>query len=205
MRSCRRRLFAAKTVGKRRIASVFSSENKNCLPRSQTRPSALLALSTKRNEDSYTKTYDDVAFRFLSADEHPDHSTLAEFRKRHLQALAGLFTQALQLCAKAGLVKLGHVAIDGTKIKANASKHKAMSYGRMSETEQRLQQESRSSAEAGRGDRCCRGCAVWQGQARRRVARGVVAAREPVEKDPAGQGRVGKGSRGQGRAGTRRS
>jgi transposase len=87
------------------------------------------------------KSYDDVAFRFLSADEHPDHSTLAEFRKRHLHALAGLFTQALQLCAKAGLVKLGHVAIDGTKIKANASKHKAMSYGRMSETEQRLQQE----------------------------------------------------------------
>ena len=88
-----------------------------------------------------TKTYDDVAFRFLSADEHPDHSTLAEFRKRHLTALAGLFTQALQLCAKAGLVKLGHVAIDGTKIKANASKHKAMSYARMSETEQRLKQE----------------------------------------------------------------
>jgi transposase len=88
-----------------------------------------------------TKTYDDVAFRFLSADEHPDHSTLAEFRKRHLQALAGLFLQALQLCAKAGLVKLGHVAIDGTKIKANASKHKAMSYGRMGETEQRLKQE----------------------------------------------------------------
>jgi transposase len=88
-----------------------------------------------------SKTYDDVAFRFLSADEHPDHSTLAEFRKRHLAALGGLFTQALQLCAKAGLVKLGHVAIDGTKIKANASKHKAMSYGRMSETEQRLKQE----------------------------------------------------------------
>jgi transposase len=88
-----------------------------------------------------TKSYDDVAFRFLSADEHPDHSTLAEFRKRHLAALAGLFTQALQLCAKAGLVKLGHVAIDGTKIKANASKHKAMSYGRMSETELRLKQE----------------------------------------------------------------
>jgi transposase len=87
------------------------------------------------------RTYEDVAFRFLSADAHPDHSTLAEFRKRHLNALAGLFTQALQLCAKAGLVKLGHVAIDGTKIKANASKHKAMSYGRMSETEQRLKQE----------------------------------------------------------------
>jgi Transposase DDE domain len=88
-----------------------------------------------------SRSYDDVAFRFLSADEHPDHSTLAEFRKRHLKALSGLFLQALQLCAKAGLVKLGHVAIDGTKIKANASKHKAMSYARMGETEQRLQQE----------------------------------------------------------------
>ena len=58
------------------------------------------------------KTYDDVAFRFLAAGEHPGHSTLAEFRQRHLEALAGLFTQALQLCAKAGLVKLGHVGID---------------------------------------------------------------------------------------------
>ena len=87
------------------------------------------------------KTYEDVAFRYLSADAHPDHDTLAEFRKRHLEALAGLFTQALLLCAKAGLVKLGHVSIDGTKIKANASKHKAMSYARMGETEQRLKQE----------------------------------------------------------------
>ena len=87
------------------------------------------------------KTHDDVAFRFLSSDEHPDHSTLSEFRKRHLKALSELFTQALLLCEKAGLVKLGHVAIDGTKIKANASKHKAMSYDRMGETEQRLKQE----------------------------------------------------------------
>jgi len=88
-----------------------------------------------------TRTYEDVAFRYLSGDQHPDHATLAEFRKRHLKALAGLFTQALLLCAKAGLVKLGHVAIDGTKIKANASKHKAMSYKRMTETEARLEQE----------------------------------------------------------------
>jgi len=87
------------------------------------------------------KTYEDVAFRYLSADEHPDYSTLSEFRKRHLNARAGLFTQALQLCQKAGLVKLGHVAIDGSKIQANASKHKAMSYGRMSEAEQKLQAE----------------------------------------------------------------
>jgi len=88
-----------------------------------------------------TRTYEDVAFRYLAGDQHPDHATLAEFRKRHLTALAGLFTQALLLCAKAGLVKLGHVAIDGTKIKANASKHKAMSYKRMTEAEARLEQE----------------------------------------------------------------
>ena len=87
------------------------------------------------------RTHEDVAFRYLSGDQHPDHATLAEFRKRHLEALAGLFTQALLLCAEAGLVKLGHVSIDGTKIKANASKHKAMSYKRMNETEARLKQE----------------------------------------------------------------
>ena len=86
-------------------------------------------------------TYEDVGFRFLSADAHPDHDTIAAFRARHLSALAALFVQALRLCEKAGLVKLGHVAIDGTKIKANASKHKAMSYARMTETEARLRQE----------------------------------------------------------------
>ena len=88
-----------------------------------------------------TRTFDDLAFRYLSGDQHPDHATIAEFRKRHLDALSGLFTQALLLCSQAGLVKLGHVAIDGTKIKAYASKHKAMSYKRMNETEARLKQE----------------------------------------------------------------
>ena len=88
-----------------------------------------------------TRTYEDVAFRYLSGDQHPDHATIAEFRKRHLEALSGLFTQALLLCSEAGLVKLGHVSIDGTKIKANASKHKAMSYKHMNETEARLKQE----------------------------------------------------------------
>ena len=87
------------------------------------------------------KMYEDVAFRYLGADEHPDHSTLAEFRKRHLEALAGLFTQALRLCQKAGLVKLGHVAVDGSKIQGNASKHKAMSYGHMREAERKLKEE----------------------------------------------------------------
>ena len=66
---------------------------------------------------------------------------IAEFRRIHLEALSGLFIQVLRLCQKAGLVKLGHVALDGTKVKANASKHKAMSCERMLETEKRLEEE----------------------------------------------------------------
>ena len=71
----------------------------------------------------------------------PDFRTISDFRKRHLQALGELFNQVLRLCEKAGLVKLGHVALDGTKIKANASKHKAMSYGRMEERAAELETE----------------------------------------------------------------
>jgi len=95
-------------------------------------------MSSRRIERA---TYDDLAFRYLAADQHPDHDTIAEFRKQHLPVLAGLFTQVLQLCGKAGLIKLGHVAIDGTKLQANASKHKAMSYGRMEEKEKQLKAE----------------------------------------------------------------
>jgi transposase len=86
-------------------------------------------------------TYEDVAFRYLAADQHPDHDSIASFRQTRLQALAGLFMQALQLCEKAGLVKLGQVAMDGTKLKADASKHKAMSYDRMQEKEKQLREE----------------------------------------------------------------
>jgi transposase len=96
--------------------------------------------SSRRIEQA---TYEDVAFRVLAGDQHPDHDCIAAFRKEHLEALAGLFTQVLELCRKAGLVKLGHIAIDGTKVKANASKHKAMSYDRMSETEKKLEEEVR--------------------------------------------------------------
>src|ERR687898_2471550 len=73
--------------------------------------------------------------------QRPDFRTISDFRKRHLATLAGLFTQVLQLCRKAGLVKLGHVALDGTKLAANASKHKAMSYGRMARAEAALAAE----------------------------------------------------------------
>ena len=86
-------------------------------------------------------TYERVPFRILTADQHPDHDTIAEFRKRHLEALVGLFVQVLRICQKAGLVKLGHVSLDGTKVKANTSKHKAMSYGRMEKKAQELEEE----------------------------------------------------------------
>lgn len=86
-------------------------------------------------------SYEEVAYRVLAAEQHPDHDSISEFRKRHLKVLSGLFVQVLRLCQKAGLVKLGHVALDGTKIKANASKHKAMSYERMCKAEQELEQE----------------------------------------------------------------
>ena len=92
-------------------------------------------------------TYRDVAFRVLTGDQQPDHDSIAEFRRRHLEALAGLFAQVLRLCQAAGLVQLGHVALDGTKLKANASKHKAMSYARMEETERRLEAEVRQLLE----------------------------------------------------------
>jgi len=84
---------------------------------------------------------EDIAFRVLAANNTPDFRTISDFRKDHLKALAALFVQVLKLCQKAGLVKLGHVALDGTKIKANASKHKAMSYKRMKEEEARLEAE----------------------------------------------------------------
>jgi transposase len=82
-------------------------------------------------------------FMAVTGLNRPDFRTVSDFRKRHLEALQGLFLQVLTLCQQAGLVKLGHVSLDGTKIKANASKHKAMSYERMHQTEKRLRQEVR--------------------------------------------------------------
>ena len=80
-------------------------------------------------------------FVMIVALDPPDFRTISDFRKRHLKALGELFLQVLKLCETAGLVKLGHVALDGTKIKANASKHKAMSYQRMKKREAELKAE----------------------------------------------------------------
>jgi len=86
-------------------------------------------------------TYTQIPFRVLTADQHPDHDTIASFRKTHLKALADLFVDVLRLCQTAGLVKLGHISLDGTKVKANASKHKAMSYGRMDKSIAELEEQ----------------------------------------------------------------
>lgn len=100
-------------------------------------------------------TYEDVPTRYLVADAHPDHARIAAFRTRHEKALEGIFVQVVLLCARAGLVKLGRVAIDGTKIKANASRFKSLTYAQMQEEEKQwaVEQVRRWMAEAERVDR----------------------------------------------------
>ena len=85
--------------------------------------------------------HDDVAFRFLAANQAPDFRSVARFRRRHLAALDALFLEILKLCRQAGMVKLGRVGLDGSKVRANASRRKAMSYKRMTEREADLQAE----------------------------------------------------------------
>ena len=88
-----------------------------------------------------TRLHEDIAFRVLAANNTPDFRTISDFRKDHLEALSGLFLQVLMPCQREGLAKLGHVALDGTKVRANASRHKAMSYQRMKEKEAQLSAE----------------------------------------------------------------
>ena len=84
---------------------------------------------------------EDIAFRVLGAGNQPNYRTISDFRKIHLKTLAGLFEQVLKIALEAGAMKVGRVAVDGTKVKANASKHKAMSYDRMKTEEARLNEE----------------------------------------------------------------
>jgi transposase len=99
------------------------------------------ATATMSSRKLEAGTYRDIALRMLCADQHPDFRSIARFRARHLDALAGLFVQALRLCRQAGLVGLGALALDGTKLRANASRHKAMSYDRMGPKAEQLEAE----------------------------------------------------------------
>ncbi len=140
--------FVADVMGELDLSAVFAGYSGDGRGQAAYHPQMMSGLliygycagifSSRRIERA---TYEDVAFRFLSGDQHPDHDTIAAFRERHLEALKGLFLQVLKLCEQAGLVKLGHVALDGTKVKANASKHKAMSYDHMCKREQELAQQ----------------------------------------------------------------
>jgi hypothetical protein len=96
------------------------------------------------------KLYEDVSFRVLGAGNFPSHRTICDFRLRHLPELKELFVQVVGVARELGLVKLGTLALDGTKVKANASKHKAMSYGRMKEKEPKLRQEIEALLERAR-------------------------------------------------------
>ena len=140
--------FVAEVVGELDLSGIYAGYSDDGRGQAAYHPQMMSGLliygycagifSSRRIERA---TFEDVAFRFLSGDQHPDHDTIAAFRERHLEALKDLFLQVLKLCEQAGLVKLGHVALDGTKVKANASKHKAMSYDHMCKREQELAQQ----------------------------------------------------------------
>lgn len=95
-------------------------------------------VSTRRIE---VMSHRDVSFIYLAGGQKPDFRTLARFRRRNAKEIKRLFKETVLLCARLGMVNLGHVALDGTKLKANTSKHKAMSYGRMKQEEERLERE----------------------------------------------------------------
>ena len=134
-----------KQVDLRMIYRPYESERRGQPPYNPTMMVGLLLYAYAVGMPSSRKieqaTYHSIPFRVLTANQQPDHDTIADFRKRHLKTLAGLFVQVLRLCQKAGLVKFGHIALDGTKVKANASKHKAMSYGRMEKKAAELKKE----------------------------------------------------------------
>jgi len=134
-----------KQVDLRKIYRPYESERRGQPPYNPTMMVGLLlyayAVGIPSSRKIEQATYHSIPFRVLTANQHPDHDTIADFRKRHLKALAGLFVQVLRLCQKAGLVKFGHIALDGTKVKANASKRKAMSYGRMEKKAAELKKE----------------------------------------------------------------
>ena len=113
------------------------------------------------------RLHEDIAFRVLAANNTPDFRTISDFRKDNVDALSGLFVQVLALCQQAGLEKLGHVALDGTKVKANASKHKAMSYQRMKEKAAQLaadDEEDRRYGKDKRGDELAEELAFREGR-----------------------------------------
>jgi transposase len=129
------------------ITSVYEQESRGYPPYHPRMMVKLLlhgyAIGVASSRRLAQRCQEDVAFRVLTANNTPDFRTISDFRKRHLAALEALFVQTLRCCQRAGLVKVGTIALDGTKVRANASKHKAMSYGRMQTEAARLEGEVR--------------------------------------------------------------
>jgi transposase len=131
----------------RGIESVYEEEDRGQPPYHPRMMTKILiygycvgVFSSRRMQKGLTE---DVGFRVLAAGNEPDFRTISDFRKLHLQVLQGLFDQVLQIALQAGTMKLGRVVLDGSKVKANASKHRAMSYGRIQEDEKRIKEEVR--------------------------------------------------------------
>jgi transposase len=138
-------LDVVKELDLRSIHAHYERDHRGAAPYDPRMMVALLlyayCMGTPSSRRIERKTHEDVAFRVICGGQQPDHTRISEFRRIHLKSLSGLFFQVLKLCQAAGLVQLGHVAIDGTKVKANASKHKAMSYDRMLKAEAELQEK----------------------------------------------------------------
>ena len=140
--------FLLDTVNELDISAItqkYEQENRGFPPFHPRMMVALLLYSYCRGIFSSRKIMqaceERLTFRVIAGDDIPNWRTISDFRKLHIKELQQLFVQVLQLCQEAGLVKLGHIALDGTKIKANASRHKAMSYGRMLKEEASLKEE----------------------------------------------------------------
>ena len=137
------------------------------------------------------KLEEDVAFRVLGAGNFPQHRTLCEFRRRHLADFKELFVAVVRLAQELGLARFGKLSIDGTKVRANASKRKAMSYGRMAKEERRLTGEIEALLAAAGAADVAEDARLGGGRAGRRAAGGVAPPGRPSGGDPGGQVAVG--------------
>src|SRR3954449_9630610 len=140
--------FLLYTVATLDLAPIFAHHERELRGRPPFHPRMMVALllycyatGTRSSRRIMRRCRVDVACRIIVGSDIPDFRTISDFRKVHLARLEALFVEVLKLCALAGLAKVGTIALDGTKIKANASRHKAMSYDRMPQEEARLKQE----------------------------------------------------------------
>ena len=131
-------------------------------------------------------SYDSVAFRFIAANEHPDHDTIAAFRRRFLKQIETLFVQVLGVAREMGVLKLGTVALDGTKIHANASRHSALSYEHASKIEAQLQAEVADLLREARAkERHARERAEYEAKLKAREAKTAATGKKPGGRPPA--------------------